>query len=315
MNPFQTIRLQWKLQWRRGNDAPEVFTAGTQAVVMGESVCLNAGHKIYQYHWRRDAWSTLPDCPVKMFGMAQFLGELITVGGKGRFSATGEVYHFNQQAQKWEQFFPPMPTARYGLTVATRTTSSSKPAALVACGGHHDCQTKVEVYSHESVQWYTANPLPVPCFQKTSVTINGICFILGGPAPKNCVYASLDSIIDNAIKPNLQQSNDQLWSVSVTPLEQSAAASLRGYLIAIGGINHRTSAVPLMGPKFTAYSVSDIHILIFDGSFIWRRWEESLPESRWGSAAVCLPSGELLVVGGNDLKGWKRTVFVASIID
>ena len=49
---------------------------------MGERVYVVDGYKVFQYDWRRDTWSTLPDCPVKWFGMAQFLGKLITVGGR-----------------------------------------------------------------------------------------------------------------------------------------------------------------------------------------------------------------------------------------
>ena len=121
------------LQWRRGAECPEYIVA-TQAVVMRERVYVEGDYKVYQYDWRRDTWSTLPDCPVKWFGMAQFLGKLITVGGIDRHnSITGKVYQFN--AQQWEEFSVPMPTARYFLTVATRTSSSHKTPTIVACGG------------------------------------------------------------------------------------------------------------------------------------------------------------------------------------
>ena len=72
-----------RLQWRRGADTPEGISRA-QAVVMGERVYVDNDRKVFQYDWRRDTWSTLPDCPVKWFGMAQFLGKLITVGGEGQ---------------------------------------------------------------------------------------------------------------------------------------------------------------------------------------------------------------------------------------
>ena len=62
-----------RLQWRRGVDAPEGFRQA-KAVVMagGECVCGRKGDRVYmifQYSWRRGAWSTLPKCPVRWFGL------------------------------------------------------------------------------------------------------------------------------------------------------------------------------------------------------------------------------------------------------
>ena len=86
-------------------------------------------------------------------------------------------------------------------------------------------------------------------------------------------------------------------SVSDTPLILSTAASLRGSLIAIGGKDTSTRTTS-----------SAVHVLTSDGS--WERVRGGdLPEPRHRSAAVCLPSGELLVAGGYDDIGWKKTVF------
>ena len=90
-------------------------------------------------------------------------------------------------------------------------------------------------------------------------------------------------------------------SVSDTPLIWSTAASLRGSLIASGGEDAGTHTTS-----------SAVHVLTSDGS--WERVRGGdLPEPRHGSTAVCLPSGELLVVGGHDGSEWKKTIFIASI--
>ena len=60
-----------------------------QAIVVGEKVYMGGGyttdrgddHKVFQYNRRGDTWSTLPRCPVRWFGMAHFMGRIITVGG------------------------------------------------------------------------------------------------------------------------------------------------------------------------------------------------------------------------------------------
>ena len=83
---------------------------------------------------------------------------LITIGGLiGGVDCTGRVYCFKEQSQEWEEFLKPMPTARYGLSVVTTQST------IVASGGEAEgelvpCAT-VEVYSSETSQWYTADPL------------------------------------------------------------------------------------------------------------------------------------------------------------
>ena len=50
----------------------------THYYVGGETI----GYTVLQYSWRRGAWSTLPECPVRWFGLTQFTGRLTTVGGQ-----------------------------------------------------------------------------------------------------------------------------------------------------------------------------------------------------------------------------------------
>ena len=72
--------------------------------------------------------------------------------------------------------------------------------------------------------------------------------------------------------------------------------------MAIGGLDSRTP------------ESANIHLLASSGS--WERVRGGdLPESRYCSTAVCLPSGELMVVGGDKglLSAATCTLFVASI--
>ena len=155
-----------RLQWRRGADAPEGFSEA-QAMVMGESVYVGGvgtGYKIFQYSWRRGAWSTLPECTVRWFGLTQFMGRLTSVGGHDRAgSITARVYDFVSESQRWQESLTPMPTARYGVTVVARPSSSPKPPAIAVCGGRGDGWVDlntVEVYCHSTSQWHAAEPLP-----------------------------------------------------------------------------------------------------------------------------------------------------------
>ena len=92
--------------------------------------------KIFQYTWRREVWSTLPECPVMLFALTQFMGRLTTVGGGlDPVGPTARVYQFVSEFQQWQESFPPMPTARWGATVVVHPSSSPKPPAIGVCGG------------------------------------------------------------------------------------------------------------------------------------------------------------------------------------
>ena len=162
-----------------------------QTVVTGEKVYVGGGvtkkgnHKyhVFQYNTSKDEWSHLPPHPVQWFAMARFLGNLITVGGKGaaECDTIGKVYHFKEESQEWEEFLQPMPTARLFLSVAT-----TQSAIIASRGATHfrgikpvPCAT-VEVYCSETSQWYTANPVPAPGGAMTCIIIADTCYLLGG---------------------------------------------------------------------------------------------------------------------------------------
>ena len=183
----------------------------------------------------------LAACPVRWFGMAYFIGKIITVGGKDlRFSPTGMVYALGDEPQQWEEFLIPMPTARSFLSVAT----TSK--AIVAAGGNTSdtaitCSSTVEVYNSDTSQWHTADPLPVSCAWMSSVTISNSYYLLGGVDQSNsdikhCWQAFLPTLIQKAVSSTPQAGS--VWShLPPTPLYWSTAACLCGALLAIGGKN------------------------------------------------------------------------------
>ena len=292
--------------------------ARSQAVVIGEKVYIGGGVtdnefienalQVFQYDPSGDEWSRLPPSQTVYFAMAQFKGNLITVGGMMESGITGKVYRFKQQSQKWEEFLKPMPTARYCASVATTQS------AIVTSGGGTDvtlvpCAT-VEVYSSETSQWHTADPLPVPCLGMTSVTIADTWYQLGGIGADNTksltivLYVPLNTLIQKATSPTHQSaSHMSVWkTLPDTPLMQSAASSLSGNLLAVGGYNNKTPASQA------------VHIF-FPLTNSWVRVTKgNLPEQRYACTAVQLSSNRLLVVGGTDNQNkLTKTVFLGSI--
>ena len=291
-----------------------------QAVVMGEKVYIGGGgtergedyKQVFQYDPSRNKWSRLPPHQVVYFVMVQFMGNLITVGGLLLYSKsiTGKVYHFKEQSQRWEEFLKPMLTARTNLSVATTQS------AIVASGGSTGfregkpvlCAT-VEVYSSKTSQWHTADPLPVPYGGMTSVTIADTWYQLGGRGADNkdtltVQYAPLTTLIQKATSPTDQSASlMSVWkTLPDTPLKKSAAASLSGSLLALGGYNDKNPPSPA------------VYIFLpLTNSWV-RATTGDLPEPCYACTAVQLSSNQLLVVGGrDDQDNCTKTVFLGSI--
>ena len=108
---------------------------------------------------------------------------------------------------------------RYQLSVATTKS------AIVASGGCTSFSNDdkpvpcaiVEVYSSETSQWHTADPLPVPCSIMTSVTIADTWYQLGGNGADNkktqtVLYAPLATLILKATSPtHLSANHMSVW--------------------------------------------------------------------------------------------------------
>ena len=269
---------------------------------------------VCQYNPASDEWTSLPPCPVCFFGLGQLSGELLTVGGVAHDGITKKVYRYKPESQQWEEFLQPLPTARYGLTVI------SAQSAVTACGGAtHTCGvpcTTVEVYTTETFQWHTIDPLPVPCWMMSSVIINNTAYLLGGLTNdlkpiKTVPYAPVASLIQRATSRPQQSasaarpdSTSSAWkTLRDTPLKRTAAAGLGGMLLAVGGDDDQRDTLPAVHVYSPATST-------------WIRVKSGdLPEPRYYCTAVELAGNRLLVVGGRDQdKKRKNTVFLGLLI-
>ena len=309
------------LQWKRCVDMP-VGMFRPQVVSIGEKVYIGGGlagddkddtFQVFEYDISRDEWSRLPraPCQVIFFAMAYFAGNLITVGGGiVGGGSTGKVHCFRKESQKWEEFLTPMPTARYQPSVATTQSAivASGGATGVTNGKPVPCVT-VEVYSSETSQWYNADPLPVPCVGMTSVTIAGTWYELGGIGTDDktvptVLYAPLAALIQKATSLTHQSASHMtVWkTLPDTPLLQSAAASLSGSLLAVGGFNDKNRASPAV---YIFLHLTNSWVRVTTGD---------LPEPHYYCTAVQLSSNQVLVVGGfNTQDKCTKTVFLGSI--
>ena len=268
----------------------------------------------FQYDLAMDKWTILPRCPLNQFGLGQLSGYLLTVGGTALGIISGKVYRYKPESQEWEEFLQPMPTARYYPIVV------STQSALIACGGATNFSggravlcTTVEVYTTQTSQWYTTDPLPIPCRSMSSATIANTGYLLGGGTTDNMptktvLSVSIPSLIQKATSHPQQSasaarpdSTSSVWkTLQDSPLDWSAAACLGGMLLTVSGRDDqgRSPAVHVYSPTTSSW------IQVKSGD---------LPEPCTSCGAIELPGNKLLVIGGRN-KNNKRsnTVFLGS---
>ena len=181
--------------------------------------------------------------------------------------------------------------------------------------GHYDVATDistgdpvlcptVEVFTTKTSQWHTTDPLPVPCMMMSSATITNTGYLLGGVTSgaeptENIFYAPVVSLIRRATSHPQQSasaarpdSTSSAWkTLRDTPLVMSAAGSLGGMLLTVGGQNDEDETLTAVNVYFPATST-------------WIRVESGdLPEPSYVPTAVELPGNRLLVIGSRSPDG------------
>ena len=228
--------------------------------------------------------------------MGHVNGKLVALGGvrKKDGKETGVVFSFQspEQAQKWKQTIPPMPTARHSPGVL------SLQSALVVAGGYTlsaQYVNTVEVFKLDTSQWHRADPLPIACLDVSFVAIGNTCYILGGYSGSQlnqALYASVDDLLGNAVPANQtthsgSSDTQSAWkTLPNTPTYQPTAASLAGNLLAIGGDKTPRSGAAMK--EICMYSAST-------NSWIY---VSDLPAPRSESIVAILSPMEVLVIGG-----------------
>ena len=258
-----------------------------QSIVIGGAVFAAAcnSHDVLRYETRSDKWSVLSSCSVRSFGLGQLSGKLVTVGGGDGRGAVNHVYTYVQETQQWEKSIPPMPTPRAWPTVITYNSS------IAVCGGIGR-ERVVEVFNSETAQWHTAAPLPVACEYRQLTIINDTCYLGGGGVYSSSMRASLPSLFQSS-SPHEQKTSarrQSVWTVLPDmPLYHSALANMGRTLLALGG--RESSSSPPSDAIHACSASTEAWVKI-----------ASLPQACWGATAALLPSGEVMLIGGEDSK-------------
>ena len=255
---------------------------------------------IFQYNICDGRWKTLHKPPITYFSLCSLFGKILLIGGWLHDiipRRLGSILEFDEASQQWVRStsIPPMPTARSSATAVSWTS----PPALIVCGGQNDQEesmTVVEVYHSSTLQWHTLCPLPFPRSHIMYTVIHDSLFLVGGDdlphhATTSVIFTSVSSLLDECCQSSQRASTcHRQWQyLPDTPAYCSGAASLGGCLLAIGGQS-----------RYYAGSVfSSIHAFSLSTSS-WIHVGD-LPHPHTECGAITLPSGELFVIGGEEV--------------
>ena len=266
-----------------------VGVACAHVVVIGGIVYVGGGDSengfvIQGFSPTEDKWSVLPHAPdpVICFGMGEFNGQLVMVGGQTReVVATGKVYAFDDSSKKWEEFIPPMPTARRSPAVF------SQPSCLAVVGGrdkHNNILSDVEILLTQTSQWHKASPAPFPLSLVTATVMHNRCYLAeyySNKLHQLCISVH-QRTTGSSINPQVTTEWKELLEL---PYQHCALGSIDECLLAVGGEDQEEDDVTK-------------RILVF--SPITNAWKVlgDMPDPRCFCTTVLLPSDEILVIGG-----------------
>lgn len=299
------VFVQATIRWKDCAPLPTKLVNGKTIVINGKVYCGGGGtqtdddqYNVYCYDLSHDKWTALPPLPVRRFGLGHIDNMIVAVGGmkKTDQEETNDVYTYDEQAQKWQQTLPHMPTARYSSSIL------SLQSALIAAGGYKSSSftASVEIFKLDTLLWYRTDSLPI-ARQNVSLILTGkMCYALGGWSGSRldqAVSASVDDLLGNAVHIPANETNDSSGSSSNaqsawktlpnTPTFGPAAAIIAGNLLAIGG--DETSGgrgADMKGVYMYSPSTKTwIHI-------------SDLPAPRSLAAIAILSSTDILVIGG-----------------
>ena len=256
------------------------------AAVHGSTAYFSSDYHVYSYTVPENEWTKLPQCKYRYFAMAVFNGALTTIGGIHRQRRTNTLLSLS--GSSWEEVLPPM------LTERVFPAAANTPTHLVVAGGRRSQLAggiaTVEVLNTETLQWSTASGLPEAMDYPQMTTCDGHFYL-----------ADDDSNVYSCPVEDLLKSNSSVWTrlASIPTPQWSTLATLRGHVLAIGGVDgvgNPTGAIWCYDVATNSWSVIG-----------------EMPTPGYRVLTAVLPSNELVVVGGWEaLTKWRSITEIGS---
>ena len=287
--PISEVRLTW----RKLADMPQAMWE-PQSTVVQDAVYIRGRRggtgDIHRYDPQTQQWTRLPPYKYCYFTLAEVNNQLTVVGGEDVFypyKTSNEVAVYSI-SEGWVQPYPHMNTPRRYPSVCTYHHH------LVVAGGCDGVDlATVEIFDTISNgQWLSTAPLPLSCNSMSSSIIQDELYLLGGSLGKQVLSISLPALTQTEKPPA------QWHTLPNAPLEFSTAIALYGSLLAVGGCHNkqRSSAIHFYNQKKN----------------MWIKMGD-LPTIRDYCTSCLLPSGKILVAGGQDRNGWTKRMDCAAV--
>ena len=147
-------------------------------------------HDIYCYRVKEDTWTKhKATCPQADFGLAEFNGEILAIGGRSGDRVTGKVLTLREE--DWREELPPLTQPRrFPAVVSTHNY-------LFAIGGYTsrgDTCSSVELFHTGDAAWTSLTSLPTPADPAVAL-IGDILYVMANK--EHGYLCSLADILDN----------------------------------------------------------------------------------------------------------------------
>lgn len=225
--------------WKCCADIP-IGMKGAQGVFFNNELHIGGGHTgnsvtdstVFKYNPTLDIWDSLPQSPLKWFGMTVFNQQLVIVGGREvgnqKQQNTNKIASWDEDNQTWNFSVPPMTFARVSPVVF------SYNGYLVAAGGEKgSLDFNAEVLDSHTKRWIIATSLPVNCFPHTSA-VNVKSWFLLSEYDQCILNTNISAFIQKALEQGgiLDESNEKDTSpISVTNTEVQPSIDLNETLL------------------------------------------------------------------------------------
>ncbi len=193
------------LTWTCGPTAPRKMSSRFNAAVdknKNATIHIRVNNtQVYAYHFSRQTWSKLPNCPLSHCPSVIVNNTITLVGGyyggaitnklfslvaEGTLSSSALISYTGGEVDwKWKECFPAMLSKRY------ESTALSTGTALIVVGGD---VLSVEVMNTVTYQWSTIADLP-ELLKHPSAVICGNSFYILGRSTKSVYSCSLTTLL------------------------------------------------------------------------------------------------------------------------
>ena len=306
--PQDKLMFPLTFKWKKQNNLPYATSFEYLCIVSDKVyICKPQVSGILVHNPDTDTWVTLPT-PTKQHGIVSLNGKLTLVGGLLNESTfwkdtfTSKIRVWDNDSKQWTEPYPPMLVERRDVGCA------SYLHYLIIIGGHivgnFQSTTSVEILDTKSGQWFKAPPMPYNGENIQSIIIGTSLYVLftwQGVAThsKSLLRVSLPTLISHTLQG--KNHDTSIWEkMPDVSFYNTTLFSIGNMLLTAGG-NRGT---------LTVKPSADIY-LFNPHTNKWVKIGE-LPESRFSCACTVLPSGKLLVAGGQG-KDLLSTVYTATI--